>query len=206
MKTAKKSLILASALSLLLLSGCSNSQPQPQKPTNTFACQMEGAQAPQWVCGSADVEGGITAVGSAQPNAAHDIQFQREEAIAAARDALARRIQIKVKNMFKQFKSTTGAGENQTFDKATESVSKQVAAQTLNGSKLINTWISPKGTMFVLVGISDKEQLKENIKNAYKKAIKTSYKNDPALYQKFLSKKAQEELEQSIDKELGGNQ
>jgi len=194
----KKTLIaMGLGLSVLTFTGCMGGQPQK---SNTFECKIDGATAPQWVCAPTDMEGGIAAMGSAQPNAAHDLQFQREEAMAAARDALARRISVKVKNMFKQFKSTTGTGDNQTFDKATESVSKQVASQVLNGSKLLNTWISPKGTMFVLVGIPDQEQVKQEVKNA----VKSSFKNDNALYQKFLSKKSQEELDQAIEKEFGG--
>jgi len=195
----KKALVsLGIGFSVLIFSGCMGDK-QPQKQ-ETFACSIDGAKAPEWVCSPTDMKGGISALGSAQPNDAHDIQFQREEAIAAARDALARRISVKVKNMFKQFKSTTGAGDDQTFDKATESVSKQVASQVLNGSKLLKTWISPKGTMFVLVGLPDQTQLKQNVKNA----VNSSFRNDNALYQKFLSKKAQEELDEAIEKEFGG--
>jgi len=193
----KKLLVIGSAL-LIAFTGCANNKPEPQTPS----CQIDGAKAPKWVCMPEDVEGGIVAVGSAPKNAAGDIQFQREEAMAAARDALARRIATKVKNMFKQFKATTGAGENQTFEKATQSVSKQVASQVLRNSKQLNMWISPKGTMYVLVGIPNQDQIKEEVKNA----VKTSFKNDQALYQKFLSKKAQEDLDKAIEKEFGGNE
>ncbi len=174
--------------------GCANNQPQ----TNSFSCQIEGAQAPKWVCNPEDMEGAIVAVGSAQKNAGNDFQFQKEEAMQAARDALARRISVKVKNMFKQFKSTTGTGANQTFDKVTESVSKQVASQVLNGTKQENLWISPKGTMFVEVSMPTAQ-----VKEAVKEAVKTSYQNNKALYQKFLGKKAQEELDSAVEKEFG---
>ena len=85
-------------------------------------CVIDGTQAPQWVCdGGATMEGGLFAVGSAEPSAL-GISFQRQEAVAAARDDLARQIGIKVKNMFKQFQATTGIGDAQTAEKATENV------------------------------------------------------------------------------------
>jgi hypothetical protein len=181
-----KKILTTGFVLLTLFSGCSK-QPQHQK------CQIDNTQAPAWICTPQDTKEYITAVGSAQKNSAGDFQFQKEEAMAAARDALARRISVKVKNMFKQFKATTGAGDNQTFEKATESVSKQVAYQTIQNSKQLDVWVSPKGTMFVLIGVP-----KEEVKNQ----IKTSLQNNEALYQKFLAKKAQEELNEEIENEF----
>ena len=128
------------------------------------------------------------------------ISFQRQEAVAAARDDLARQIGIKVKNMFKQFQATTGIGDAQTAEKATENVSKQVASQTLAGSKVVKTWRSPSGTLFVLVGMPDPNA----VKTAVKQAVKTSLHNDQALWQKYLAKKADKELDEAVDKEFGG--
>jgi ribosomal protein S20 len=184
----------ALAFSLIGLTGCMNSQP------NFEQCKIDGIDAPSWVCdGGATMEGGLFAVGSAEPSPLGR-SFQRTEATAAARDALARQIGIKVKNMFKQFQATTGIGDAQTADKATQNVSKQVASQTLAGSKVIKTWISPKGTMYVLVGMPDPAAVQQTVKNA----VKTSLKNDQALWQKFLAQKADKELDAAVDKEFGG--
>jgi len=193
-----KNLLVGSATALLLaggLTGCMQQQ-------DLNACQIDGATAPQWVCNEgSDLEGGIAAVGSAAKNPLGR-SFQRTEATAAGRDALARQISVKVKNMFKQFQATTGIGDEQTAEKATTNVSKQVASQTLNGSKVSKTWINPKtGEMFVLVVLPDASQVKE----AVKEATKTSYKNNKALWQKFLAQKADKELDAAIDKEFGGN-
>jgi ribosomal protein S20 len=184
----------ALAFSLIGLTGCMNSQP------NFEQCKIDGIDAPSWVCdGGATMEGGLFAVGSAEPSPLGR-SFQRTEATAAARDALARQIGIKVKNMFKQFQATTGIGDAQTADKATQNVSKQVASQTLAGSKVIKTWISPKGTMYVLVGMPDPAAVQQTVKNA----VKTLLKNDQALWQKFLAQKADKELDAAVDKEFGG--
>jgi len=184
----------ALAFTLVGLTGCGNTQPDIEQ------CSIDGKQAPQWVCdGGATMEGGIFAVGSAEKSPL-GISFQKTEAVAAARDALARQISVKVKNMFKQFQATTGIGDAQTAEKATQNVSKQVAAQTLAGSKVLKTWISPKGTMFVLVGMPDPNAVKQ----AVKQAVKTTLHNDQALWQEFKAKKADEELEAAVDKEFGG--
>jgi ribosomal protein S20 len=186
----------ALAFSLVGLVGCSNNN-QP----NFEQCTIDGTQAPSWVCdGGATMEGGLFAVGSAEKNPL-GISFQRQEAVAAARDALARQIGIKVKNMFKQFQATTGVGDAQTAEKATQNVSKQVASQTLAGSKVFKTWISPKtGTLYVLVGMPDPNAVKQAVKNA----VKTTLHNDQALWQEFKAKKADAELEAAVDKEFGG--
>jgi ribosomal protein S20 len=185
----------ALAFTLVGLTGCGNTQP------NFEQCSIDGTQAPQWVCDEGAMEGGLVAVGSAEKNPIGR-GFQRQEAVAAARDALARQIGIKVKNMFKQFQATTGVGDAQTAEKATQNVSKQIASQTLNGSKVLKTWVSPKGIMYVLVGMPDPNAVKQ----AVKQVAKTTLHNDQALWQEFKAKKADAELDAAVDKEFGGAQ
>jgi hypothetical protein len=117
--------------------------------------------------------------------------------MADARDNLARLISTKVKNMFKSFKAATGTGETATFDKATESVSKQIASQTLNGTMVKDTWISRSGTLYVLMAVNT-----DAVSDMMDKTIKShsSFKNDQALYQKFLASKAQGELDAELEK------
>jgi len=182
----------ALAFSLMGIVGCSN-QPDFEQ------CKIEGERAPTWVCdGGATMEGGLFAVGSAEKSPLGR-SFQRQEATAQARDDLARQIGIKVKNMFKQFQATTGIGDAQTAEKATQNVSKQVASQTLAGSKVLKVWMSPSNTMYVLVGMPDPKTIQDNVR----KAVKTSLHNEQALWQKFLAKKADKELDEAIDKEFG---
>ena len=185
----------ALAFSLIGLTGCMNSTP------NFDQCKIDGVDAPSWVCdGGATMEGGLFAVGSAAPNPL-GIGFQRTEATAAARDALARQISVKVKNMFKQFQATTGIGDDQTAEKVTQNVSKQVTYQTLNKSKIIKVWMSPKKTLYVLIKMPDSKTIKQEVK----KTIKTTLHNEQSLWQEFKSKKADAELEAAVDKEFGGN-
>jgi len=153
--------------------------------------------APKWVL-NPKIEGGFAAVGSAKIGKA-GIGFARTEATGNGRDELARNMQVTVKNMLKQFTESTGIGDGESVDKVTSNVSKQLAKQTLTGSSVSDMWISPDGTLWVLVTVDPKVG-KEVLKNS----VNTSYRNDEALYQKVIAKKAQQELDEAIEKEFGG--
>ena len=188
-----KNILKTTALGLVtatFLVGCgSTTKPAtPKKEAVYVDAEFQGA--PQWVM-APFVEGAIADVGSAKRNAGNDFSFQREEAIADARNNLARQLSVKVNTMMKTFKSSTA----ETFDKSIESVSKQIASQTLVGSKTTKVWVSKTGTLYVLVVLNP-----EIVKNQMEKSIKTSFKNDKAMYQKFLASKAQGELDKELEK------
>ena len=95
------------------------------------------------------------------------------------------------------FTRSTGAGSSETVDQVATAVSKQVAKVTLRGSKQVDAWTAPSGTLYVLVAVPEKE-VNAAAKKAVKEAVKTSFKNDQALWQQFQSKQALE----SLDKEF----
>ncbi|PIF03831.1 MAG: hypothetical protein CSA86_04825 [Arcobacter sp.] len=184
--------IVSAAVVASVLAGCFGSSPEKDEPD--FRCKQEGQLAPKWTC-NPYLEGSIVALGVAPANAGNDVGMQRAEAMAEGRDALANQLSVKVSTLFKSFKATTGAGVDATFDKANSKVSKQLASQTLEGSRGIETWISDKGTLYILVGVSN-----EPVKKEMDKAVKTSFKNDQAMYQKFLAAKASGELDAELEK------
>ena len=194
MKLNKSIIITATIAGLLGLTGCTN---QPNK-SNTYQCMIDEASAPHWVCDNGStMEGGIFAVGSAESSPLGR-NFQLTTATAAARDALARQMNVKVKNMFKNFQASTGIAKEQTADRAVQNVSKQIANVTLSGSKVMQVWTSPKGIMYVLVGMPN-----EIAKQKVKTAVNSSFKNNKALWQKFLANKADKKLDEEIAKEFG---
>ncbi|MGA1868460.1 MAG: LPP20 family lipoprotein [bacterium] len=156
----------------------------------------EFANAPQWVLG-ASADQGLAAVGSSQKSKA-GVQHTRTMALANARDELARMMNVKVKNMVKNFTENTGIGDDETVDKVSTNVSKQVASQVITGSRQKDVWISPSGEIYVLVTL-DSEMAAQAVKNS----MMTSYKNEKSLWQKFQAQKAQEELDEEIEKEFG---
>ncbi len=153
--------------------------------------EIEGTLAPSWIK-KPTVEDAIAEVGSA-PKSAAGIGFQRRIALANARSNLAQQVETLVKDKVETFTRTTGIAKAETVDRVATTVSKQVAKVTLRGSKQVDSWRSPSGTFYVLVAIPNKE-----INAAAKDAVKTSFKNDEALWQQFKSKQAFEELEKEF--------
>ncbi|OPX26859.1 MAG: hypothetical protein B1H07_03360 [Campylobacteraceae bacterium 4484_166] len=184
-------IVIVAILSLVIVSCSSKEKPKPV----SFQCKQGGVLAPKWTCNPA-VEGAIADVGIAKMNAGNDKSFQRSEALADGRDRLAAQVAVKVSNLFKQYKGTTGAGKASTFDKATSFVSKQLVSETLNGSKSVDIWEQPTTKeLFLLVTVST-----DSVAKAMDKAIKTSFKNDQAMYQKFLASQANGELNKELEK------
>ena len=184
------------AVASILLTGCGEA-PAPAKkaPEADFSCKQDGVRAPEWTC-NPYAEGAIAALGIAKMNAGHDKSMQRSEAMADGRDGLASQISTKVSNLFKSYKGTTGTGKDATFDAASSKVSKQLASQTLSGSRSIKAWTNPKtNELYLLVVVSN-----EPVKKAMDKAVKTSFKNDKAMYAKFLAAKADGELDKELEK------
>ncbi len=189
--------VLAMMIGALMFAGCAGTG---MNVSPDFKYAAEFKDAPQWVKdGGSSIEGGQAAVGSAQIGKA-GVGFARTEAQAKARDELARQMQVKVKNLFKRFTEQIGLGSGQTVDKTATDISKQVAKQTLSGSRLRDSWISPSDTLYVLMVIDD-DLAKANVREA----VETSFKNDQALWQKFQAKKGFEELEKELEKEFGKN-
>lgn len=176
----------------VLFTGCSSKEESIYVDDTYMDAEYQGA--PKWVL-VPQLSGFVADVGSAANNAANDKSFQRAEAMADARDNLARQISTKVGNMFKSFKATTGAEADATFDKSVESVSKQISSETLKGSVVKETWVSKSKTLYVLMAIDT-----QAIIDSAERAVKTSFKNDKALYQKFLAEKAQGELATELEK------
>lgn len=151
--------------------------------------------APDWVIVSGEGEN-LSAVGVAVIGKS-GLQYARIEATAAARDEMARTLSIKVNNMFKTFNQTTGLGDDQSIDRVTVNVSKQLASQTISGSKQIGSWVSQCAELYVLVGLDE-----TLVKQAVKEESISSIRNDVALWQQFLEKQAQDELDAAIEKEF----
>lgn len=197
MKTLLK-LIAMAGLASLLMTGCSNKELDVEKHVQNeqMANELEGA--PAWVMSHPDDEDYIYGIGVAEPIAG-DVSFQRTVAIGEARDEIARNIKTKTKNMLKSYKEKTGNIDNTTFDRVVTNVSKQVANEMLIGSTQHKDgwWISKSGRLYILVSMP-----KENVKTSVLTATKTSFKNDEAVWQKFQSQKAQEELEAELNSQF----
>jgi hypothetical protein len=192
----KLSLVLA-LIAIFAFGACTGSQ-EKAEPVVEKEVVDPMAGYPAWIL-DPNVEDGLGAVGSAYIGAA-GVQFARQEALANARDELARQVSVKVQNMFKSYTNSIGLGGRDGVEKVATNVSKQVANQTLKGSRQKELWISPDKELFVQVIIPNeilKEEAKAVIEN--ETPVGTS---DRALWQEFKAKNAQAELDAAIDSML----
>lgn len=182
----KKLLVLLVAV-LLSAAGCGGKNSSASLKANSCL-----KNAPAWVL-AGGAEGGISAVGSAQVSKA-GLNFARNEALANGRDELARIMELKVTNMFKNFTQTTGIGDDATVDKVSANVSRQISRQTISGSRQKDTWFSEScNELFVLV-VADANSIEKEIKN---QAV-SSYRNEQALWQQIQAQNAMKEMDQAI--------
>ena len=149
-------------------------------------------EAPYWVCDQPVKELPVSAVGVAEKSAA-GYSFMKNMAATDARVQLAQRMQVRVNNMVKQYAETTGAADTETVDKVNTSVTKQITEQSLLGTKIYKTALSPNGTLYVLLGMDENATAEVT-----QRALRTSMRNDAALWQQFKAQKAQDELAASI--------
>ena len=185
------SLFVAGATTFLV--ACGSNQPAPQQPVASCVFADGSNQpAPEWVCG-APVNGiDLSAVGYADKSGA-GANFMKQMAATAARVELAQTMKVEVQNMIKQYSETTGAGDSETVDQVNTSVTKQITKETLIGSRIFRQMPTPTGGIVVLVGLAP-----EIVANIAEQSLKTSMKNERALWQKFQAGKAQDELAAEI--------
>ena len=192
----KAAYLIAGVALSTLLTGCGNST------KDEVACvfpDAPGTAAPGWICDEPVKDLEASAVGSASKSGAgHD--HMKTMASTSARVQLAQNVQVQVRNMVKQYIETTGAADSETVDKVMTSVTKQITNQTLVGTKIYKTRTSPNGNLYVLVGMDE-----ASVERATQKAVKTSMKNERALWQQFKAQKSQDELAAEISKMDGTN-
>jgi len=150
--------------------------------------------APAWVCERVHKGMQASAVGFSEKLAGGP-SLTEEIAATNARVKLAKEIGVQVSAMVKTYIQNTGAGKDQTVDRNYESVKKEVTSERLVGAKVIKVTSSPKGGVYVLMGMNA-----ESVKNAAKAAVSSSMNNNKALYQQFRAKKGHDELVNEIVK------
>ncbi len=187
------SLVALAGLLSFSITGCSK-EVKVGEERSDFECKQENVKAPTWTC-IPSAGNSYAGVGIAEKSAA-GMDHMRRVALANGRSDLAQQIQSQVKDKITIYTGTTGVGGGETVDRAIETVTKQVAKVDLVGSKSIDFWTAPSGAIFMLVTVSQ-NSANEQIRNN----IKTSLKNDQALWQQFKAKNALEGLEKDFPTE-----
>lgn len=133
---------------VVTFTGCMSKNPniQVDEPSSVLN------DAPEWV-GDPKLEGYIVEVGSANPNSKNDLSFQRAEAMADARDNLARLLKINIENSIHAHKQKSDDGE---IAESHEHTSLQTVELMVRQSTQQKLWIAKNGQMFILIGIDNK--------------------------------------------------
>ena len=125
--------------------------------------------APVWVFNGGS--GGFSSIGSATISDA-GLQFARTEALALARDELARMVAVKVEGVISNaMKQSMDSTYNIDFDKYGKQVTNQVVSQTITGSKQKDMWITTDGKqIYILLELDS--SLAQKAKDIIVKGIK----------------------------------
>lgn len=194
-----KKLVLITAVSAVFLAACSENEPKKTeaKAQPVYECVFPNtnAPAPGWICDEPVPGLEVSAVGISEPSQA-GISYMKDMAAADGRGRLAEQMKVQVSKMVKQYLGTTGVGSTETVDAASSSTLRTVTSQSLTGSKVYKTRTGPNGKLYALVGLDSK-----NLQEMTEKAIKTSIKNDQALWQEFKSKQSFDEMAAEIAKQ-----
>jgi ribosomal protein S20 len=193
MKKITSTLALAALIAATFV-GCGEPKVEKKEEQQSdFRCKQENVLAPKWTC-LPMVEGAYAGIGIAQKSAA-GMSHMRRIATMNGRADLATQIKVQVKTRMKGFTQTTGTGDSETVDQMTSAVDDQLANIDLAGSKAIDLWTSPSGTLYLLVTIAE-----DTINATVKSTAKNSLKNESALWQKFQASKAFDSMDAALAK------
>jgi len=165
-----------------LLIGCSSKSPSKNEYNN----------APKWVK-VPYMKGYITGLGIAPKNQGDDVSLQRSEAMAVARDEIARTIETKVGSFFDKFAESIGTKDKEVFARDVKSKIRNVTKQKLKGARVKNTWMGNSGKLYMLMALESNELL-----NILKNKESKLYNKD-TQFQRFLSERNLKELEKELE-------
>ncbi|BDB66716.1 hypothetical protein Hc94105_0917 [Helicobacter cinaedi] len=164
----KAKLLAGSVVAALLLIGCGgdNALGVGGKSIDKKALKALNLKgAPNWVLNAG--QGDMSAIGDAEI-VGGDLGFARNEALALARDEIARQVSVSVKGSLLNAKSKTKSDMGDaSMQSITEQITKQSTDTILSGTKQTDTWITDDGSrIFVLAKLDEgnKAKLEANVK------------------------------------------
>ncbi|QOQ91685.1 LPP20 family lipoprotein [Helicobacter cinaedi] len=164
----KAKLLAGSVVAALLLIGCGGDDSlgvggKSIDKKALKALNLKGA--PNWVLNAG--QGDMSAIGDAEI-VGGDLGFARNEALALARDEIARQVSVSVKGSLLNAKSKTKSDMGDaSMQSITEEITKQSTDTILSGTKQTDTWITDDGSrIFVLAKLDEgnKAKLEASVK------------------------------------------
>ena len=148
------------------------------------------------------IENGLAAA-SCVPIPGANVSVAQKQATANGRANLAMQIDTKVKAMDKTYDRVTNTNEGASTGGTFESVSKQVAQQSLSGARAVKfSRVLDDGKKMMCAFVTLSPESTNNLFKGLLKAAETNLSpdNEAVLKEQFLAYKAQQELEQEMSK------
>ncbi len=172
----------------LTLGGCASTPTQPEKP------QLD---LPSWVL-NPSVEDGVATAECVKWSG--NMGLDKAEAEAKARANLAKQLEVKVQAMDKAYARKVQAGGETNVGSTFETVSKQLAEQTLSGARILKMDVVPiQGEQYLCaqmaMGVSAKKFVDQLVNESGREV---DAQDEKFLYEEFKAHKAQQALEQEM--------
>jgi hypothetical protein len=128
---------------------CAGSQDAPRPPTHAWRQPWQSDKPlPPWVADPTERGTRIAAYGTAEYRSSENRSQQRDRAMAAARDELARMLRLRIRNAVRDYLADSGVSMTSFSD----SISQQVADGSISGTYQRDEWENEKtNELFVWV-------------------------------------------------------
>ena len=177
----KKQYLIYAILVLTLFAGCAG-------PGSGSTEERGSSDMPDWFLVPPTAEDALYGIGQAKKQ---NPSLARQTATARARTEISQAVNVKVSSMLKDFMQESGVGDNAQALEFSESVTKQVTANALQGSVVKEAYVAKDGTMFIMV---------EYPLASLRQDALSSAKKEEALYNEFKAQQGFDALEQEIGK------
>ncbi len=174
-------LVLASAVFMSCSSAPKEKAPEAA-PAPKPIIGMEGVPMPEWINSLPKSETTFFAVGYGSKSSK---AISKTVAGQDARDQIARWVGTSVKNALTNYTNESGSEKNIQTLTYFESISKQVADQTLVGVEDDKVWVDDKGAVYVLASFP-----KSNVGKGFAEVVQKFERNEAAAFADFKAKEA----------------
>jgi hypothetical protein len=150
--------VIVLAANLAIVGGCARPDPAeaaPDRPKHGWKQPWQSDRPlPPWIADPTSGGSRLSAYGSAEYRSSESRSEQRDRAMQAARDELARMIRVRVRTAVRDFLADSGSASATYSD----TISQQVADTSIDGSHQIDEWQNEKTLeLFVLAGVGLKQ-------------------------------------------------
>ncbi len=174
--------------------------PEPARPAHGWKTPWQSDKPmPKWVADPTDGGIRLAAYGSAEYRSSESRSEQRDRAMAAARDELARMLRLRIRNAVRDYVADSGSA----VTSFTDTVSKQVAEGTVSGTYQCDEWQNEKTSELFVWVVVDANVASRLAKSVVQAATEVAPSNPVAanLKAKAESDKGFAELDRLLERQ-----